>query len=93
MMVNDLQNLCIFNSVNSLIFLIVIYQNNLLSSCSQQIPAGDHASVLSILIENREISMTFACHNILNIIDKIPVFKGNQIFCFHKIADRHTLVN
>ena len=37
--------------------------------------------------------MTLACHNLFDVIDKITVLKGDQVFGLHEMSDRHTLVD
>ena len=37
--------------------------------------------------------MTFARHDVFDIICKIIFMKQNQILCLHEVTDRHTLIN
>ena len=50
MMVDDLLDICVFQTVYRLVFLVVVYQDDLLALCTQQISAGDHTEVLAIFI-------------------------------------------
>jgi len=93
MVVNDLLDVCVLQTIYGLILLIVIYQDDLLSLCAQQISAGDHAQVLTVLVQNREITMTLACHNFFHIIDAIAVLEGDEVLGLHEMTDRHTLVD
>ena len=92
-MIDDLQNLRILDTVHSLRLLIVIHQNDALLLRAQQFSAGNHTKKLSILINNREITMTVLRHNILDIIDKIIAAEGDQIRFLHKEIDRNTLID
>ena len=93
MVVNDLLDVCVLQTIYGLILLIVIYQDDLLSLCTKQISAGDHAQVLTVLVQNREITMTLACHNFFHIIDAIAVLEGDEVLGLHEMTDRHTLVD
>ena len=33
--------------------------------------SGDHAQVFAVLVKNREITVTLACHDLFDIIDDI----------------------
>ena len=93
MVVNNLHDLCIFNPGYCLVLFIVIHQHNPLSLGSQQVSSGNHTQITSILIQNREIPVTFIRHNVPDLVNIIITLKGNQVLSRHKIADGHALVN
>ena len=82
MMVNDLQNLCFLNIINSLVFFIMIYQNYLFLVHVKEISSG-----------NGSHTMTVFDHFILDIICEIFSIKSYQIIFFHHIIYRNTLVD
>ena len=93
MVVDNLQNVRALNIVHCLGHLIMVNQYNLPALDSQQVPAGYHAHIFPILIQNREIPVSFLRHNLFDNIGVIIQFKKGQIFPFHKIFYRHTLVH
>ena len=93
MMINDLQNLCFLNIINSLVFLIMIYQNYLFLVHVKEISSGNGSHTFSPLIDNRECTMAVLDHNILDIICEIFSIKSYQIIFFHHIIYRNTLVD
>ena len=92
-MIDNLENICILNSIYCLRTLIVINKNNAFSSCAEKISTRDHSLILSIFIKDREITVTLACHHFLDFVNVIGILKCDQVLRFHEIADRHTLVD
>ena len=62
-MVDDLQNVRLLQTVHGLGTLIVVNENDLLAVQVQQVTAADDTAVLAVLIQNREIAVTHAGHN------------------------------
>ena len=92
-MVNDLQNLCKCNAVYGLACLIMIHKDQSSLSQIQEIPAGNHTDIISIQIQNREITISFLTHDALDIFCLLCHLECNQSLSLHEMGDRHTLVN
>ena len=92
-MINDLQDLSTLNTGHRLSPLIVVHQDHLLPFHAQQISSGNHPLIMAVLIQDREIPMALAGHNIFDIIRIILNIKADNIFRFHKIPDGHTLID
>ncbi len=71
----------------------MVHQDHRLSPGTQQVPAGDHALIMSVLIHDREIPMALAGHHFPDVVDVVFIAEGHQMVCLHKIADRHALVD
>ena len=92
-MVDDLPDIRRLNALDGLGPLVVIHQDDMFSLGSQQVPAGDHAQIFSVRIQDREITVTLVGHDVPNIIDGILIGETDDIFHGHKIADGHGLVD
>ena len=93
MMVDNFKDLRFFNIINSLILFIMIDQNHLFLMHIKKITARDRTHTFSLFVNYRECPVTMLDHHILNIICKILCVEGYQIFCFHDISHRNTLVD
>ena len=92
-MIDDLQNICISNTVNRLACLVVIHQNHPFFTQIQQVPAGDHTDIIAILIQDWEIAVPFLSHDAADIFCLLCYLKRNQSIFFHKMRDWHTLID
>ena len=71
----------------------MVYQNQLLFLHSQQISSGHSSYVFAMFIYHRKGSVTGFYHDILNVIRKIISLEGDQVFLFHNVFYRNTLIN
>ena len=71
----------------------MIHQNDPLPTQIQKVPARNHTDVVSVHIQDREIPVTLLAHDPLDILGLLCHFKGNQVILFHKMRNRHTLID
>ena len=92
--IDDLHNLCFFQSIYCLRPLIMIYEDHLLLTYIHDTTSGYESLQLALLIQNRELSeCTLRDHftNIINII--IYVELTQLILRCHKMLHRNTLID
>ena len=87
-MVDDLQNVRLLQTVHGLGALIVVNENDLLAVQVQQVTAADDAAVLAVLIQNREIAVTHAGHNLFGVLNRRIYAEFQQFLRAHKVAHR-----
>ena len=87
-MVDDFQNVRFLQTVHGLGALVVVHQNDLLAVQVQQVTAADHAAVLAVLVQNREVAVAHAGHNLLRILDRRIDAEFQQFLGAHKVAHR-----
>ena len=92
-MVNNLKNLRIFYVIHSLVFLIMVHQNNLLFAHSHKIPPGNRSDTFSLFADYRKRPVAVFHHLIFNIIGIIFCTECNQIVFSHNIAYRNALID
>ena len=67
-MVDDFPDVCIFHALHGLAALVMIYKNNLLPFGSQEVSAGNHPQILTVSVQDGEIPVPLARHDIPDII-------------------------
>ena len=87
-MVNDLQNIRLFQTVHGLGALVVVNQNQLLAVQVQEVTAADDAAVLAVLVQNREVAVAHAGHDLFRVLDRRIDAEFQQLFRAHKVAHR-----
>ena len=93
-MVDNLKNLCILNSIYRLALLIMVHKNKLLLIGFHECTARYQTYIIArIAVKHRKVTISELSHNILDISNKISRIKCNKPCCSHKVADRHTLVD
>ena len=93
MMVNDLQDLCIFHVVHRLRDLIVINQDERSLAHCHHIPPRYGTDITTVVIDNRKVAVALLHHGFLDHIGVFVHSEGHQIVGLHKEIDRHTLVD
>ena len=93
MVVDDLQNLRVLDAVHGLGLLVVVHHNHLLALQIQQVPSGNHAHVIVVLIHNREIPVALLAHDFPDILRLLIDIEDRQVVGLHKIFDGHALVD
>ena len=85
-MVDDLQNVGALHALHSLASLVVVHEDDLLAPGAQQVPAGDHAFVFPLFVENREVEPLIQAENrafsVLTVEEQ-----ENLIALFQKYSD------
>ena len=93
MMVNNFQHLSVFDVIHRLALFIVIHENQLLFLDSQEITPGNRSLIKAVFVQHRKGPVSGVCHYFLDAFRVIFRFKGNQIFLFHDVAERNTLID
>ena len=92
-MIQDLQDLCLFDVVDRLRSLVMVNQNQLFFLDTHEVSTGNGTDVFSTGINHRECTVTGFRHNVFDLVGKIIAPEDHQIVFFHKILDRNTLVD
>ena len=87
-MVDDLQNIGFFQAVHSLLAFVVVHQNQLLAVQVQQVTAADHAAVLAVLVQNREVAVAHAGHDLAGVLNGRVYAEFQKLLSAHKVAHR-----
>ena len=86
--INNFQNFRLVQAVHRLRFLIMVDQDHSLPVHVQQVSAADHAAVLSVLVQNREVAVTDTCHNLSGFFHRCVDIKAEKLLRLHKKSYR-----
>ena len=92
-MIDDLTDIRVLNVVHSLRDLIVVYQDDWPFPHAQQVSAGDHSQISSLLVQDREVAIPFLGHDLLDLFRIVRAMERGQIVLLHEVLDRHALVD
>ena len=92
-MIDNFKNLRVVHIVDRLGYLIVVHQDQLPLAHAQQVPAGNHADIAAMLVQDREITVTLLGHDLPDLIRIIRHAEGDQSLALHEKIDRHSLVD
>ena len=93
MMVDDLTDIGALHTFYRLTLLIVVHKDDALSPLHLEVTSGNHTDILSIRIQDREITVSLARHDLADIVEIIFLGELDDILFRHEIADRHGLVD
>ena len=86
MVVDDFQNFRLIQPVHGLGALVVIHQNDLLAVYVQQVAAADHTAVLAVFVQNGEVAVAHARHDLLRVLHGRVYAEFQQAVGAHKVA-------
>ena len=89
-MVDDLENFRLFQAVHRLGALVVIHQDQPLAVEVEQVPAADHTAVFAVLVQNWEIAVADAGHDLAGVLDGGVDAELHQVMGAHEMAYRHS---
>src|SRR5699024_3930556 len=84
--VDDLQNIRLLQSVHGLGALVVVHQDHLFAVQVQQVTAADHAAVFAVFVQDGEIPVTDAGHDLAGILDGGVDAELHQVMGAHEMA-------
>ena len=93
MVIDDLEDVSRLDALDRLSGFVMIHEDDLLAMISEEISAGNHAEVGTVLTEDREITVTLVRHDVMDIIHEIVLGEGDNIILRHEVVDRHRLVD
>ncbi len=91
--VDDLEDVGFVNALHGLTLLIVVHENQLLPLHIEEVPAGKHAHVVAVPVEDREVPVADFRHPLPHVVHRIVEFEGLEALLRHEILDRHGLVD
>ena len=71
----------------------MVDKNDLFFLHIHEVTSGNHTDILSIRIQDREITVSLACHDLTDIVKIIFLREVDVILLCHKLTDRHGLVD
>ena len=78
-MIDDFQEVRLRNPVHCLGQLVVIHQDQLLSVHGQEVPAGDHAHIVSVHIQDGKIPESVLRHDLTGGFRRLLQMEGDQV--------------
>ena len=87
-MVDDLQNLRLLQTIHSLTALVVVHHNDLLAVHVQQITAADDTAIFAIGIQDGKIAVAHIGHDLAGVFHCSIHAEFQQVLAAHKVAHR-----
>ena len=88
MVVDDLENFRLLQAVHRLGALVVVHQDDPFAVEVQQVPAADHTAVFAVFVQNGEIPVAHAGHDLAGILNGGVDAELHQVVGAHEVAHR-----